>query len=647
MSGERHLKYRPDIDGLRAVAVLAVVFYHAGLTPFSGGFVGVDVFFVISGFLITSILRDEIARGRFRLANFYDRRVRRLFPALFVVLAASSIAAWAMLLPEDMRNFGQSLVAANLFVSNLLFWKEAGYFDTAAELKPLLHTWSLAVEEQYYLLFPLLIVGGARAFRAALGAVLAAIGAASLALAAWQVSHAPDAAFFLLPARFWELLTGAALAFLPGPATGRRGVTEAIATCGLGLIALPIFAYSDLTPFPGLAAILPCLGAALLIYAGADGRSRVHGVLRWAPAVFFGRISYSLYLWHWPVLVFAKYYAVRPLTAVETGSAICLSVALAALSWRFVEQPFRGRRSAFGRRTVLAGAALATTLAVAFGLAADRSEGLPGRLPADVLALTSEAPHIHARRDCHFASEKASVSDFCLRGAGGQAPRFLLLGDSHADMHGPGLFAAAAALGLTGVQFTDYGYVPAPGYARAGDQGRYAGNHAMLDELLAAYPEIDLVIYALFWNQALGYPVAAGPDGTTHPLPDALRNLLKKYPHKRFVFLEDVPNSAVLGPNGLARAAYLNPAPAVVPRAEYEAQLDRHRPLLAALARAPNAVAISVAPQLCDAGGCSGRDGDVLLYRDTDHLSEKGSLRLKGVFGDLLREYLVAPRGRS
>ncbi|MGC9368063.1 MAG: acyltransferase family protein [Paracoccaceae bacterium] len=647
MSGGRHLKYRPDIDGLRAVAVLAVVFYHAGIPPFGGGFVGVDVFFVISGFLITSILRDEIGRGEFRLLAFYERRVRRLFPALFVVLAASSAAAWAMLLPEDMRNFGQSLAAANLFVSNVLFWKEAGYFDTAAEFKPLLHTWSLAVEEQYYLFFPLLMALGARAFRHWLGAVLLAIGAVSLAIAAWQVAHAPDAAFFLLPARFWELLVGAALAFSRFPAPTRRGATEAMAAGGMAMIALPVFAYSDVTPFPGLAALLPCLGTALLVLTGTDGKSHVHAALRSAPTVFVGLISYSLYLWHWPVLVFAKYYTVRPLTALETAAAVCVSVALAVLSWRFVEKPFRGRGSAVTRQAIFTGAAVASALAVAFGLAAARNAGFPGRLPADVLALTSEDPHIHSRRDCHFASEKASAAEFCLRGAKGQAPRFLLLGDSHADMHGPGLFAAAAALGLTGVQFTDYGYVPAPGFARAGEQDRYAGNQAKLEDLLAAYPEIDLVIYALFWNQALDYPVVAGPDGRKHPLPEALQRLVTAYPQKRFVFLEDTPNSVVLGPNGLARAAYLNPAPAVVPLAEYEAQLGRHRPLLETVAQAPNAVAVRLSPQLCGAGGCDGMDGEVLLYRDTDHLSEKGSLRMRGFFRNLLLEHLFNATDRT
>lgn len=625
------------------MAVLAVVFYHAGLTPFSGGFVGVDVFFVISGFLITSILRDEIARGEFRLLAFYERRVRRLFPALFTVLAVSFVLAWAILLPEDMRNFGQSLVAANLFLSNVLFWKEAGYFDTAAEFKPLLHTWSLAVEEQYYLFFPLILAIGAAPLRLFLRTLLLVIGIASLATAIWQVTYAPDAAFFLLPARFWELLIGAALAFLPDRRLQRRARIDALAICGLGMIVLPIFFYSDLTPFPGMAAILPCLGTSLLIFTGRGGQSHLHAALGSAPAVFFGRISYSLYLWHWPVLVFAKYYAVRPLTDVETALAIGVSIGLAALSWRLIEQPFRGRDSAFSRRMVFTGAAVASAVAVVCGLATDRSEGLPGRLPPDVLALTSEAPHIHARRDCHFASEKKSVADFCVRGAEGQPPSFLLLGDSHADMHGPGLFAAAASLGLAGAQFTDFGYVPAPGFARAGEQNRYANNHAMLEKLLDSYPDIDLVIYALFWNQALDYPVVAGPDSRKHPLPEALQLLVNRYPQKRFVFLEDIPNSIVLGPNGLARAAYLNAAPAVVPLAEYRAQLDRHRPLLSALAQAPNAVTISVAQQLCGPKGCSGMDGDVLLFRDTDHLSEKGSLRMQGFFRDLLLDHLVNP----
>src|SRR6056297_20083 len=353
------MHYRADIDGLRALAVLPVLAFHAGLAPFSGGFVGVDVFFVISGYLIAGLILPRIRAGRFSLLEFYERRARRLLPALFVVMAVSGALAAALFLPAELREFGQSAVAATLFASNVLFSRETGYFETEAALKPLLHTWSLGVEEQFYLLFPLLLMALAarRAGRVALVPVLAALALASLALAAWAVPRAPAFAFYLLPTRLWELMLGALLAVAPLPALRRRAVREAAAAAGLAAILWAMLRYSEATPFPGPAALLPCLGAALVIHAGASGPTAVSRALSLGPVVFVGLISYALYLWHWPVLVFAEYAAVRELTTVETGAALALSGVLAALTWRFVERPFRRPAGPIGRPARGAGAA--------------------------------------------------------------------------------------------------------------------------------------------------------------------------------------------------------------------------------------------------------------------------------------------------
>ncbi len=331
---------RADIDGLRALAVVPVVLYHFHVAPFGGGYVGVDVFFVISGFLITGLIHAEMRSGEYSLAAFYERRARRILPALFAVVAAAAVAALFLLFPADLRRFGESVAATALFVSNFDFWQQSGYFDAGAEAKPLLHTWSLAVEEQFYLLFPLLLGLFRSAGRRGLLLLAGGLALASFGFGLWAVRAYPAMAFYLAPARVWELMLGAilALAEVPRPP---RWIAEALSLLGLALLAVAVFAFSPDTPMPGANALLPCLGAALLIYANGAGDTLAARGLSLRPMVFAGLISYSLYLWHWPVFVFARYLRVAPLGAAETLALIALSVGLAVLSWRFVERPFR------------------------------------------------------------------------------------------------------------------------------------------------------------------------------------------------------------------------------------------------------------------------------------------------------------------
>ncbi len=262
------MQYRADIDGLRALAVLPVVFYHAGFSLFSGGFVGVDVFFVISGYLITSLIYPEITSSTFTYHNFYIRRVRRLFPALFTVVIACFIPAYFWLLPQELEDFGESVASLALFSSNILFWSEAGYFATAAEMKPLLHTWSLAIEEQYYLLFPVFLLGVQRLSPQLLVPATAGLFMTSLLLASTTVYTHPEAAFYLLPSRTWELLLGSLLAML-AIQISHRWLCEILALAGIAMIAAAVFLYDASTPFPGIAALLPCLGTAMVILAGS------------------------------------------------------------------------------------------------------------------------------------------------------------------------------------------------------------------------------------------------------------------------------------------------------------------------------------------------------------------------------------------
>jgi peptidoglycan/LPS O-acetylase OafA/YrhL len=503
------VKYRPDIDGLRAVAIVPVVLFHAGVAGFGGGYVGVDVFFVVSGYLITGLVAAEIREGRFSLVAFYERRVRRIFPALFTVLCAASIAAVLWLVPADLQAFGRSLAATALFASNLLFWRESGYFDAQAETRPLLHTWSLAVEEQFYIVFPLLLLLAWRVLRERWVAVPAAIVAVSFVASAMMVASAPVDVFYLAHYRAWELLLGALAALGVFPALQRRGANALLAVAGLGLIAFAVFGYSRATPFPGAAALAPGLGTLAVILAGS--RDDAPLVSRWLaakPVVFVGLISYPLYLWHWPLLVFASRIAQGEPDGVVTAALVAASVVLATLTWRFIEQPIRRRGpGALMRGTLFAGAAACVATATAFGLfAATRPHAVARQ--GDFVA-----PHIRGREDygdrnCFLGQDQGYAqwqrAGPCVfaRGAG---KRVLVWGDSFAAHYLPGL-AQHPAPGVDIVQYTAYSCPPVLG-ARVAWAPRCGDINDHLDDVLDRYA-IDTVVVAARWERYAGPTVA-------------------------------------------------------------------------------------------------------------------------------------------
>ncbi len=335
-------QYRPDIDGLRAIAVGTVVLFHAGICC-SGGYIGVDVFFVISGFLITSLLLKDLDRGTFTFVGFWERRTRRIAPALFVVSAATLVAGWLLLLPVDLINLGRATASQAVFAANVFYWLDSGYFSAASDEKPLLHTWSLAVEEQFYFIAPVLLwalyhVKPLRGRTSLL--VLMTLGiVSSFLVSVYGVARHPVAAFYLLPTRAWELLLGSLVATLPPIPSplNRRTVRDFAATTGFASILVPAFLYTKETPFPGVAALAPCLGTALLIWA--NGRTEgtaptfIARLLSLNPIVFVGLISYSLYLWHWPLLAFATYYSPKLLPFSTRLLAVAAGIVLAILSW--------------------------------------------------------------------------------------------------------------------------------------------------------------------------------------------------------------------------------------------------------------------------------------------------------------------------
>lgn len=372
------MKYRPEIDGLRAVAVLPVLFFHAGFSWVSGGFVGVDVFFVISGYLIARIVADDIKAGTFTVWGFYERRVRRISPALALVCIATIPLAWLWMAPREFDKYSQSLVAVNLFVSNFLFWKDTDYFSAAAELKPLLHTWSLGVEEQFYVLFPMLLWVLRRHGYAL--AVVAALVAASFALTLVFGRLAPAANFYLLPTRFWELGLGALLGLAGANGQIRsRGAAELASMAGLAMVVGSIFLLDGSRPFPGWWALPPVLGTALLI-AAASGETLVGKILGWRPLVAIGLISYSVYLWHQPLFAFARIRLFGEVSSIVFLLLIGLTLVLAYATWRWVEQPFRDRNR-FSRTQVFTLVGSVGAALIVFGLIGDMTSGLPMRHP--------------------------------------------------------------------------------------------------------------------------------------------------------------------------------------------------------------------------------------------------------------------------
>ena len=441
------MTYRPEVDGLRAVAIVPVVLYHAGIAGFPGGFVGVDVFFVISGYLITSIILGERKAGQFTLTGFYGRRIRRIFPALFVMMAAIYPIAWALLDPPSMKEFTGSVLASTVFLANEYFLDVSGYFANAAELKPLLHNWSLSVEEQFYLIFPMAVLMSWRLGPKGQAMLFFAVALVSMAFAQWYIERGEAAkAFFHLHTRLWELMAGALTAYwmmsARGAAMREGGRMRHAALVGLVMILIAVFAYDNGTPFPGLAALLPCLGAVLVI-AFANPSSLAGQILGWRPVVFVGLVSYSLYLWHVPLLAFTRIGTGSDNSALLFGVCL-LSFAIACLSWRFVERPFR-RMSALPPRRLFGAAALCMVILGGIGLAGMHTDGfralyLDYRLDpvtrGNFERLSPSATRSRIADDgCRFRDEVLS-DDFaakfesCVQTHG---KAVFLLGDSHAE----------------------------------------------------------------------------------------------------------------------------------------------------------------------------------------------------------------------
>ncbi|WP_339908597.1 acyltransferase family protein [Symmachiella dynata] len=441
-------KYRPDVDGLRAIAVVLVVLFHAGL-GFPGGFIGVDVFFVISGFLITGLILKQQDSGNFSLTNFWIRRIRRIIPAVTVMVITVLVAGYFLLLPSDYADLGSSTIAQQLMLSNVYFWQNTGYFDGPADLKPLLHTWSLAVEEQFYLFYPFLLIFLHRFGRRTTIIAIGLLALGSLAVSQYGVENHRSATFFLLPTRAWELLIGGLICFLPKPTRIKPKILVICSWLSLGAILGAGWSYTSTTPFPGLAALVPCVATAALIYANSLQQSFPAAVLASRPFVVVGLTSYSLYLWHWPILAFLRYRFGQELSMPTISAALCSSVVLGFFSWRCVETPIR-QKKLFASTYITIGTAVSFLAVICLSGVVIQSSGLRSRFSGEFLAVV-EIPYAG-----HDAGAKGSVDEGWTLPVIGEVdgdastPKFVLWGDSFSKCLSSLVDEVAAEHGISG-----------------------------------------------------------------------------------------------------------------------------------------------------------------------------------------------------
>ncbi|MGJ5220280.1 acyltransferase family protein [Bradyrhizobium oligotrophicum] len=499
------LAYRQDIDGLRAVAVLPVLLYHAFPATVPGGFYGVDIFFVISGYLITGIIHKQLLSSTFSIADFYSRRIRRIFPALITVVLITFLIAWFVLPPRELKSLGTNIAGGAVFIQNFILLGQVGYFDLAAEKKPLLHLWSLAIEEQYYIVWPLILmlIGSWR--RRSL-AITAALAAASFIACLIVQPRAPDYAFYLPVTRAWELLVGSGLALWVGergaddralPLADRRLVREFIAWAAMLAIVVAFWRYGRTTPHPGVHTLLPVLGAAGLI---ATSGTLVHRyILSSMPAVFVGLISYPLYLWHYPLMAYARIQFVDGVAPAVMWSIVIASSVLAWLTYRYIEQPMR-----FGRSWVpfkVGGLVCGMAALGVVGLFVDRADGVPSRIPESIrgFMLTGEETSVHWRRGKCLLLPDQSAADFAAECAGdGRHPLVVVWGDSFGSSLYPGLAHFGAERGFDVAEFTASACPPLLDYVHPDRRHCRGANDFVAERLAVLKP--DLVILYSTWS---------------------------------------------------------------------------------------------------------------------------------------------------
>ena len=608
--GRPEKNYRADIDGLRAIAVLSVILLHAGSTFVSGGFLGVDVFFVISGYLVHQQVTSRLATQSFSLFGFYGRRIRRTFPALYLIAALSLIAGAILLMPGDFDALAHSAIAAALGASNILFGMQAGYFDHSAITKPLLHSWSLGVEEQFYLIAPLIPFAIRKFAPTTRRGILFGLFAVDLAFCIFVQRLIPEITFFMMPPRLWEFLLGSLVAEGLGLALKRQWIAEVIGGAALSALLLSMVLISGKAPHPGLVTLIPCAATAVLIHLGGTRASFANGLLGLAPLAFLGLISYSLYLWHWPLIVFAQY-AGLPWTATTLALGSGLLLILSILSWKYVETPFRDPASPLKRNAapiLISGLCLlaATSSAVIY------YRGLPTRFQPEVAAVTAYYDYAD-RRDyregtCFITSKYNDARYFdrkdCLQKSATK-PNYLLIGDSHGAHFWAGLSRVFPKINLQ--QSTASGCKPV-----LGTHGlRYCVD--LMRETLVDYlptAKLDGIIFSAAWN-----------DDDIKPLQETIAYAKRFVP--KIIVLGDIESHEIDLPNLLGRSLIEHRPELII---EQQSPYPWKANVMYKAAIDP-ADYVSLVDLMCPQHRCVVYAGkDIPLQFDTSHLTTEGSV---------------------
>ena len=607
--------YRPDIDGLRAISVLAVMLYHAEFQVFSGGFIGVDVFFVISGYLITQMVLGDFEKGSFSLSHFYERRVRRILPALLVMLAATVPLAYVFLSADPLADYSAALLGATWFSSNFVFWSEAGYFDRASEFKPLLHTWSLGVEEQFYLFFPAffwvlykfkwLIPG------------LSAVVVISFLMAQFGLSRDAEWPFYMLVSRAWELGLGAMLAVVLAHSrlsdvrvTGL--LAELLVLSGLLAVIVPVLMFSELTATPGPLLLVPTLGACLLIWL-TPATSYVRRLLSLKWLVGLGLISYSLYLWHQPVLVFGRIIIGEALGFEWRIAMLLGTFPLAILSWRYIERPFRNPGQIVTRHLIFLVCAMMmiTTVSAVMlhhfasthektstGVAWDIGHGRYYEV-VDQRFDRCEAEYLQYRIELWENVPR------CHKSKRAGAPGIAFYGDSHAEQ----LFVGAEALLSQASIYLIRGGIPFLG------NDRFKGPLRYLEEQKG----INVVVFSAYWLEKIQI---LGGDQFSEQLFNTVKWMVGR--GFKVVLMMDAPDFG-FDPALCVYETTLNDARCDISLEQHNGDQAIYRALFVAIAKHPNVELVDVSEAICNKDTCSMLSEGRLLYRDNDHLNLIGS----------------------
>lgn len=634
------MKYRPEIDGLRAVAVIPVILFHSGSKIFSGGFVGVDIFFVISGYLITTLLIQDIYNNFFSVINFYERRARRILPALFVMVIFTLFIGWFILTPYFYRDLFQTSVSVAFFLSNVLLYIKSGYFSAISELKPLLHTWSLSVEEQFYILFPIFLLVIWRFGEKVVFWSIMFIIILSLTLSEWMWRNDDSANFYLLPTRIWELLLGSVAALILQKHQFKGN--DIISILGLLAIFYGIFFFSEETPFPSVYALLPVLGALSLIFF-ANEQSVTAKLLSNKILVGIGLISYSLYLWHQPVFSFMRHLKIDEPNNYDFILSFIIIFIISYLSWKFVEQPFRNKQK-IGKLFIWIFSISSLICLCLIGYIGHKKLGFPERLSLETQAISKGAFDKNPRqRECHFKDEYDNLEKSCILGANVK-PNYALIGDSHGDMFAHELHKKLLSLNLASYNFAFSQCTPI--HFKNNTSNHYSNKcFQKIIKFLETNENIDTVIVSYRWSTLItgkGYGVENLKLKENHL--NVTQDIMKRRAaivlskieeiskiDKKIILIYPVPEAGVDVPNFITKQRMLYDKEFLY-EISYKDYINRNRYLIEQFDKAEfnyNIKRIYPNKIFCykkiDNGFCKTVLKGQSLYSDDDHLSNYGA----------------------